>query len=101
MNKAAILTLLWLCATLCRGAGHLEGTVRDGSQAVVPETSILCVAEETGFRFHTRSDREGNYSMTVPDGSYNIIVRRNRLLNPPRASVSASKAPTLFASISS
>jgi hypothetical protein len=43
---------------------------------VVPETSILCVAEDTGFRFNVESDAEGNYSMTVPEGSYNIIVRR-------------------------
>ncbi len=77
MNRtSAVLASLCLCAAWCTGAGQLEGTIRDSSQAVVPETSVLCVAEDTGFRFHVQSDTEGNYSMKVPEGSYNLIVRR-------------------------
>ena len=75
MRASAILVSALLCASWCQGASRLEGTVRDGSEAVVPQASILCVAEETGFRFETQSDREGNYAIALPDGSYNIIVR--------------------------
>jgi Carboxypeptidase regulatory-like domain len=72
----------WLASALvwtawCQGAGRLEGTVRDTSEAVVPGTLIVCVGEETGFRFRTESGPDGNYALTVPDGHYNMIVRRS------------------------
>ena len=66
----------FLFAMRCHGASRLEGTVRDASDAVVPKALILCVAEETGFRFQAESNHEGTYSLVVPDGHYNIVVRR-------------------------
>jgi hypothetical protein len=74
--RVAALAATLLCTPWCRGAGRLEGTVHDASGAVVPGTSILCVAEATGFRFQAESGLNGSYALTVPDGRYNIIVRR-------------------------
>lgn len=74
--RVAALALTLVCSAWCAGVSRLEGTVRDASQAVVPDALILCVAEETGFRFQAASNRAGNYRMIVPDGHYNIIVAR-------------------------
>jgi hypothetical protein len=68
-----VLAFFW--TSWCQAAGVLEGTVRDASQAVVPGTLIQCIGEETGFRFWTQSGPGGNFTLTVPDGHYNIIVR--------------------------
>jgi hypothetical protein len=75
--KIAIVASALLWTTCCLGSGRLEGTVRDSSEAVVPHTLILCIGAETGFRFSTESDQNGNYAFMVPDGSYNLIVRQN------------------------
>jgi hypothetical protein len=75
--KIVILASALLWTTCCFGSGRLEGTVRDSSEAVVPNTLIFCIGAETGFRFSTESDQNGNYALTVPDGRYNLIVRQN------------------------
>jgi hypothetical protein len=87
--------LLLLTAAWCQAAGRIEGTIRDGSQAVVPQTSIVCVAEDTGFRFQTHSDREGNYAVIVPDGAYNIIVRHPGFDSAARIGLLVPRAGTL------
>jgi hypothetical protein len=78
----------------CQSAGLLEGTVRDASQAVVPGTLILCVEEETGFRFQAESDSGGNYSLAVPDGHYNVIVRRTGFRAGARMGITVSPSGT-------
>lgn len=72
----ALLCTAFLSTAWCRGTGRLEGTVRDALGAVVPGTSVLCVGEETGFRFPAESGPDGSYALTVPAGHYHIIVRR-------------------------
>jgi len=79
----------------CRAAGRLEGTVRDGSGAVVPATSILCVAEASGFRFAAETGLDGNYRLPVPAGRYNMIVRRTGFRAIVRMGVVAPAAGAL------
>jgi len=57
--------------------GLLQGTVRDTSQAVVPNSTVSCIQDETGFRFSTTSNGSGDYSLQVPEGHYTVVVRRN------------------------
>jgi hypothetical protein len=54
---------------------RLEGTVRDVSGAVAPETVVTCLQEETGFRFSAISNGSGEYRFAVPEGHYKIIAR--------------------------
>jgi hypothetical protein len=74
--RIAVLAVTWCGPVWCHGSGRLQGTVRDGSGAVVPATSILCSGEETGYRFETQSDLDGSYVLTVPAGRYHVIVQR-------------------------
>lgn len=69
--------LLLLSASSGGGqSGVLEGTVRDASQAVVPDTLVSCVQDETGFRFTIYSNSRGEYRLAVPEGHYTVIARR-------------------------
>lgn len=67
-----------IIAVLARGAepGRLEGTIRDGSDSVVPATAVSCFEEETGFRFSASSEANGEYHFVVPPGHYKVVVRR-------------------------
>ncbi len=56
--------------------GLIEGTVRDASQAVVPDTVVLSIEDETGFRFTVHSNWNGEYRMVVPEGHYTVVARR-------------------------
>src|SRR5262249_46242678 len=84
-----------MSAVWCHGGGRLEGTIRDGSQAVVPDASILCVPEDTVFRFHVQSDHDGNYMLIAPDGAYNIIVRHAGFNSDARIGVRVPPEGTL------
>ena len=74
--------LAWLVCT-CVGAlaaqelRVLEGTVRDISRAVVPNATVTCSQEETGYRFAAITDQEGHYSLAVPEGHYNVVASRS------------------------
>ena len=74
--------LAWLVCT-CVGVlaaqelRVLEGTVRDISRAVVPNATVTCSQEETGYRFAAITDQEGHYSLAVPEGHYNVVASRS------------------------
>lgn len=69
------LPLFLVCASLWGAdTGRLEGTVRDTSDGVMPLASISCIQEETGFRFAHRTDSQGNYAMTLPEGHYKVLA---------------------------
>jgi hypothetical protein len=70
----------WLCVAMtalaARDLTTLEGTVRDTSQAVVPQATVTCIQEEEGYRFAAVTDREGHYKLVVPQGHYTVVARR-------------------------
>ena len=74
--RVALLALALLASAFSGGVSRVEGTVRDASGAVVPHASILCVGETTGFRFASETGQDGRYMLTVPEGRYNLVVRR-------------------------
>src|SRR5262249_42104962 len=63
--------------SLAQNVTRLEGTVKDASGAVVPQAEIICVGETTGFRFTAETGLDGRYFVTVPEGRYDIVVRRS------------------------
>ncbi len=76
--KSALLAILALPA-IVRAAepAQLEGTVRDATDAVLPDTDISCLQEETGFRFHILTNDAGEYRLIVPGGHYKVIARHD------------------------
>jgi len=54
---------------------RLEGTVRDTSGGVAPDTVVTCLQEETGFRFSATSNGNGEYRFVVPEGHYKVVAR--------------------------
>jgi hypothetical protein len=66
----------WLPCLTAAELGRLEGTVRDGSLAVVPGALVSSIQEETGFQFAATANGSGEFHLTVPAGHYNIVARR-------------------------
>ncbi|MGH9723276.1 MAG: carboxypeptidase-like regulatory domain-containing protein, partial [Bryobacteraceae bacterium] len=55
----------------------LSGTVRDASEALVPDTKITVTNPETGLVRETRSDAEGHYRVVLlPPGTYEIRAEK-------------------------
>jgi hypothetical protein len=78
LNLIRPIAVLVVCSAFARSGttGLLEGTVRDASQAVVPDTVISCVQDETGFHFAVHSNWNGEYRLAVPEGHYTVVARR-------------------------
>src|SRR5215813_2756053 len=75
--------MLFAALLLCLSALHaqqytsLSGFIRDPSDAAVPGATITVTDEETGFRWTTRSQSEGNYVLaSLQPGIYKITVRK-------------------------
>ena len=86
--------LLSICGTLlsAQELHVLQGTVRDASQAVVPNATVSCSQEEQGFHFAVVTDRKGRYSLTVPVGHYNIIALHRGFRAAAKVGVSVNDA---------
>ena len=67
----------WMGVLTAQETRALEGTVRDVSGAVVPNTTVTCIQDEEGYRFAAVTDREGRYRFAVPEGHYNVVARRS------------------------
>src|SRR5947209_2997531 len=79
MSVRALRALL-LCIFVLAGAatqvtnGRLEGTVQDGTGAVVPNATVTAVNAKTGAELRFTSDAQGAYLFTVPPGIYTLTV---------------------------
>lgn len=57
-------------------SGHIVGTVRDTSNAVVPNASIVITNQDTGVVSRTTSNSYGEYrSDNLPPGTYQVSVK--------------------------
>jgi hypothetical protein len=52
-------------------SSQLSGLVTDQMGAVIPATRILLV-NAAGKRYETRSDQDGRYRLSIPEGTYNV-----------------------------
>ena len=72
-GAAAAVFALWLSA--CGGgdgSSVVSGTVRDHNQAAVANAEVLAVDRLTGREFSTLSDKDGRYSLVLPNGHYDF-----------------------------
>ena len=70
--------------------GLLQGTVRDTSQAVIPNSTVSCIQDESGFRFSTISNGSGDYRFQLPEGHYTVVVRRTKFRAASRMGIFVS-----------
>ena len=54
------------------GSSVVSGTVLDHNQAAVANAEVLAVDRLTGREFSTLSDRDGRYSLVLPNGHYDM-----------------------------
>src|SRR3982751_2292813 len=60
------------------GAGSIQGTITDGTGAVVSEAKITAVNTATNATRSTTSSASGAYAIAnLPIGSYNVSVEKN------------------------
>jgi hypothetical protein len=79
MRKAPVLGVIWLLGACTAGAqsftGRILGTVKDTSDAVIPQAAITVTNIATNIRTETRADSSGNYVFPqLPPGQYRIEV---------------------------
>jgi len=67
----------WFSARLLsQSHAHLAGTIRDPTDAAVPDTVVTVVNQDTGFRYLTSSQSDGTYNVvSLEPGLYKITVR--------------------------
>ena len=82
----------FICAVSVQASplGLLQGTVRDTSQAVIPNSTVSCIQDESGFRFSTTSNGTGDYRLQLPEGHYTVVVRRSRFRAASRMGILVS-----------
>jgi hypothetical protein len=90
--KLRVLMAIGCAACVLSGAepGRLEGTVRDGSDSLVPGTVISCIQEETGFRFSVVSGDRGEFHFVVPPGHYKVLARHDGFRSVAQLGVSVA-----------
>jgi Carboxypeptidase regulatory-like domain/TonB dependent receptor len=77
MTRYPLLALVATVALTAEERAQVWGVIRDASDAVLMETSITAVNEDTGIRRSTRSDASGEYVIAaLPAGMYKVTVRR-------------------------
>src|SRR5712692_4422556 len=81
MRSAVVVVSLFVLCLLATPAaaqnGALVGTVRDASQAVVPQTTVTLTNLETGIGSTTPTDATGNYEFpNLRPGNYSLKAER-------------------------
>lgn len=83
MKKRNIRTaLLAICAALVAllivnasaADGRLEGKVTDPKGAVVVGAKVVATDPVTGQTFTGTTDKDGHYSISIPPGTYNLVI---------------------------
>jgi hypothetical protein len=81
MKTTKHLTNISLFAVLCalsalpvwaQGAGTIKGTVKDPSDAVIPNAAVHVTG--TGQTRDTKTDNNGQYTVTLPPGQYEVRI---------------------------
>jgi len=79
LRRLAVPLFLGSCFTtvlLSQSLTHLAGTIRDPTDAAVPDAAVTVVNQDTGFRRLTRSQSDGGYDVvSLEPGLYKITVR--------------------------
>src|SRR5579883_331688 len=71
----AFLLLISLPLTAQTGAGRIQGTVKDSTDAVLPNARVLAEHVETGTSFTTQTNRDGLFLFpSVQTGKYRLTA---------------------------
>ena len=71
----------------------VQGTVTDSTGAVVPDSDVTLINNETGVKLLSKSDNAGNYSFpTVTPGLYTLEVAKDGIRRITRSRHSASSS---------
>ena len=71
-----LLSCSFRAGLLSQSHAHLAGTIRDPTDAAVPDTMVTVVNQDTGFRYLTSSQSDGSYNVvSLEPGLYKITVR--------------------------
>jgi hypothetical protein len=76
---AALIVCLWVLTARAplwaqSTTGLLGGTVTDPQHAVVPDARIVVVNNATNAEFIGYTDRSGNYTLSLPPGTYSVDI---------------------------
>ena len=78
--KIAALLPAVVCAVATLGfsqTAQLTGRVTDTSEAIIRETAITAVNQETGVRYRTATNESGNYTVPLlPPGNYRVTAEK-------------------------
>jgi hypothetical protein len=70
----AVAMLSFAISIVYGAGGQIEGKVTDPKGAVVAGAKILVTDPVSGQTFNATTDNQGHYQITVPAGSYYVIV---------------------------
>ncbi|MGB7549118.1 MAG: TonB-dependent receptor [Terracidiphilus sp.] len=94
MRKTVILfVLLWLISAVGTGwaqvdTGTLTGTIRDSSDALLPDATVTATNVETGIATSVKADASGNYVLTpLRIGTYSLSVKATGFNTEVRTSI--------------
>src|SRR6516165_208315 len=77
VSVSLILGLIFLPGSWARSGGRVSGTVRDSSNAVIPNASVKATNTQTGAEHQMLTDGKGAYSFPeLAIGTYDVLVER-------------------------
>ena len=69
--------MLFAVASYAGFGGSVSGTVKDASNAVVPNATVKATNTDTGVQEHAVTNGQGSYSFPdLPIGRYNLVIQR-------------------------
>ncbi len=80
-NKFILLSLIAMSLLIAspnvfaQKTGTLKGQVLDQSESGVPNATIIIGMNSQ--QFETKVDKDGKFELSLPEGTYNLIVRAN------------------------
>ena len=87
-SLSLMLLSVWVVVSSAQTTAVLNGTVSDGSGAVVPGVSVTVTNAETGIQREAVTDSTGSYDIRLlPPGTYNIAVKKDGFRQLTRESV--------------
>lgn len=93
LRRAGLFLLLTSLPLSAEERAQVAGSIRDTSDAVLQNTGVTAVNEDTGIRRSTRSDANGDYGIaSLPAGVYKITIRKPGFQTIARLNVRLSPA---------
>jgi len=77
LGVAVLMLLAFSAQTFAQGTGSVKGTVKDPSNAMIPDAAVTVKNTETGVEVNTKTNNTGTYSVPgLLPGNYDITVAK-------------------------